>query len=171
MKTQLLCTFTDTEELTETINKIVQAYEVVFNKIYVFEDKNNNNELACTYNVDVVNLGAILPGTISLHRKKQTNTLYTINAINEVIKELNGGKLDRKYPIPWNNYYNTMLVTNSGGLITIKTKLHKIIETQEWEKTHTFIEGSINAKRNNNISGKRFNQYALVAQLDRATDF
>ena len=155
MKTQLLCTFTDTEELTETINKIVQAYEVVFNKIYVFEDKNNNNELACTYNVDVVNLGAILPGTISLHRKKQTNTLYTINAINEVIKELNGGKLDRKYPIPWNNYYNTMLVTNSGGLITIKTKLHKIIETQEWEKTHTFIEGSINAKRNNNISGEK----------------
>ena len=155
MKTQLLCTLTDTEELTETINKIVQAYEVVFNKIYVFEDKNNNNELACTYNVDVVNLGAILPGTISLHRKKQTNTLYTINAINEVIKELNGGKLDRKYPIPWNNYYNTMLVTNSGGLITIKTKLHKIIETQEWEKTHTFIEGSINAKRNNNISGEK----------------
>ena len=155
MKTQLLCTFTDTDELTETINKIVQAYEVVFNKIYVFEDKNNNNELACTYNVDVVNLGAILPGTISLHRKKQTNTLYTINAINEVIKELNGGKLDRKYPIPWNNYYNTMLVTNSGGLITIKTKLHKIIETQEWEKTHTFIEGSINAKRNNNISGEK----------------
>ena len=155
MKTQLLCTFTDTEQLTDTINTIVQAYQVVFNKIYVFENKNDTNELACTYNVDVVNLGSILPGTISLHRKKQTNTLYTINAINEVIKELNGGKLDRKYPIPWNNYYNTMLVTNSGGLITIKTKLHKIIETQEWEKTHTFIEGSINAKRNNNISGEK----------------
>ena len=131
MKTQLLCTFTDIKDLTDTVNKIIQAYEVVFNKIYVFENKNDSNELACTYNVDVVNLGSILPGTISLHRKKQTNSLYTINAINEVIKELNGGKLDRKYPIPWNNYYNTMLVTNSGGLMVIKTKLHKIIETQE----------------------------------------
>ena len=154
MKTQLLCTFTDTEQLTETINTIVQAYQVVFNKIYVFENKNDENELACTYNVDTVNLGAILPGTISLHRKKQTNTLYTINALNEVIKKLNGGKLDRKYPIPWNNYYNTMLVTNSGGLVVIKTKLHKIIETQEWEKKHTFIEGTINAKKNIDISGK-----------------
>ena len=154
MKTQLLCTFTDTEQMTESINKIVHAYECVFNKIYVFENKNDSNELACTYNVDVVNLGSILPGTISLHRKKQTNSLYTINAINEVIKELNGGKLDRKYPIPWNNYYNTMLVTNSGGLVVINTKLHKIIDTQEWEKTHTYIEGSIDAKRNINISGK-----------------
>ena len=154
MKTQLLCTFTDTKELTDTINKIIQAYQVVFNKIYVFENKNDSNELACTYNVDMVNLGSILPGTISLHRKKQTNTLYTINALNEVIKELNGGKLDRKYPIPWNNYYNTMLVTNSGGLVVINTKLHKIIDTQEWEKTHTYIEGSIDAKKDINISGK-----------------
>ena len=154
MKTQLLCTFTDTEQLTDTINTIVQAYQVVFNKIYVFENKNDTNELACTYNVDVVNLGSILPGTISLHRKKQTNTLYTINAINEVIKELNGGKLDRKYPIPWNNYYNTMLVTNSGGLVVINTKLHKIIDTQDWEKRHTYIEGTIDAKNRRNISGK-----------------
>ena len=154
MKTQLLCTFTDIEELTDTINKIIQAYAVVFNKIYVFENKNDSNELACTYNVDVVNLGSILPGTISLHRKKQTNSLYTINAINEVIKELNGGKLDRKYPIPWNNYYNTMLVTNSGGLVVINTKLHKIIDTKEWEKTHTYIEGTINARQRKNISGK-----------------
>ena len=154
MKTQLLCTFTDKKELTETLNRVVQSYQVVFNKIYVFENKNDENELACTYNVDVVNLGNILPGTISLHRKKQTNSLYTINALNEVIKELNGGKLDRKYPIPWNNYYNTMLVTNSGGLVVINTKLHKIIDTQEWEKTHTYIEGSIDAKKDINISGK-----------------
>ena len=59
MKTQLLCTFTDTEQLTDTINTIVQAYQVVFNKIYVFENKNDENELACTYNVDTINLGSI----------------------------------------------------------------------------------------------------------------
>ena len=68
MKTQLLCTFTDKEQLTESINKIVQSYEVVFNKIYVFENKNDESELSCTYNVDVVILGNILTGKISLHR-------------------------------------------------------------------------------------------------------
>ena len=132
MKTQLLCTFTDTEQLTETINTIVQAYQVVFNKIYVFENKNDTNELACTYNVDVVNLGSILPGTISLHRKKQTNTLYSINALNEVIRDLNGGVLDKKFPVPWEEYRNSLLLTNDVGLNKIPTKLHKIVDTKNF---------------------------------------
>ena len=126
MKTQLLCTFTDTEQLTETINKIVHAYECVFNKIYVFENKNDPNELACTYNVDVVNLGSILPGTISLHRKKHSNTLYTINALNELIKNLNNGVLDKDFTIPWENFRNMIMVTNSEGLNKISTRIFRI---------------------------------------------
>ena len=43
MKTQLLCTFTDIKDLTDTVNKIIQAYEVVFNKIYVFFHIDNLN--------------------------------------------------------------------------------------------------------------------------------
>jgi len=38
--------------------------------------------------------------TISLHRKKITNTLYTINALNELIKTINNGVLDTKYQVP-----------------------------------------------------------------------
>ena len=37
--------------------------------------------------------------TISLHRKKATNTLYTINALNMLVAELNGGKLDQNAEI------------------------------------------------------------------------
>ena len=155
MKTQLLCTFTKRNHFNETIEVIIACNDIVFNKIYVFQNENDHHQLICTYNVEYdEDFMQGIPDTISLHRKKNTNTLYTINALNDLIRELNGGKLDRKYPIPWNNYYNTMLVTNSGGLMVIKTKLHKIIETQEWEKTHTFIEGSINAKQRKNISGK-----------------
>ena len=131
MKTQLLCTFTDTDQLTETINTIIQAYEVVFNKIYVFEDKNSKEELACTYNVDVVNLGSILPGTISLHRKKHSNTLYTINALNEVIADLNNGVVDSKFVVPWENFKNTLLVTNADGLNRISTRIFKIFEIEK----------------------------------------
>jgi hypothetical protein len=39
-------------------------------------------------------LNTILPQTILLHRKKESNTLYTINALNDLIKELNEGKAD-----------------------------------------------------------------------------
>ena len=130
MKTQLLCTFTDRETIDETINKVVQSYQVIFNKIYVFENKNDKNELACTYNVDVVNLGNILPGTITFHRKKQTNTLYTINALNEVIKSLNNGVLDKSFQIPWDDFSNSLLVTNEKtGYVRVQTILKEIYNT------------------------------------------
>ena len=67
-------------------------------------------------------------GTISLHRKKHSNTLYTINALNECIKNLNNGVMDEKFMIPWENFKNMLLITNSEGLNRINTRIYKIIE-------------------------------------------
>ena len=67
-------------------------------------------------------------GTISLHRKKHSNTLYTINALNECIKNLNNGVLDPKFVVPWENFKNTLLVTNAEGLNRISTRIYKIIK-------------------------------------------
>ena len=108
MKTQLLCTFTTKKDIESTVSKIVSEYTIVFNKIYVLQNEDNINELICTYNVDVgskVNYNAV-SGTISLHRKKHSNTLYTINALNECIKNLNNGVLDSKFVVPWENFKN-----------------------------------------------------------------
>ena len=130
MKTQLLCTFTDKNNIDKTINSISDAYEITFNKIYVLQNENNVNELICTYNVDTqdgVDYNAV-KGTISLHRKKHSNTLYTINALNEVIAELNNGIVDSKFMVPWENFKNTLMVTNSDGLNKINTRIFKIIK-------------------------------------------
>ena len=128
MKTQLLCTFTNKENLDETIKSISDAYTIVFNKIYVLQNEDNTNELICTYNVDTedgVDYNKV-NGTISLHRKKYSNTLYTINALNECIKNLNNGILDEKFMIPWENFKNMLLITNSDGLNKINTRIYKI---------------------------------------------
>ena len=71
--------------------------------------------------------------TISLHRKKNTNTLYTINALNETIRSLNGGKLDKSYMVPWENYQNKLLLTNESGLNVIPTRIYTIIDVNTWE--------------------------------------
>ena len=129
MKTQLLCTFTTKKDIESTISKINSAYTIVFSKIYVLQNEDNINELICTYNVDLenkVDYNAVV-GTISLHRKKHSNTLYTINALNECIKNLNNGVLDNKFVVPWENFKNTLLVTNSEGLNRINTRIYKII--------------------------------------------
>jgi len=72
--------------------------------------------------------------TISLHRKKMTNTLYTINALNDLIRELNGGRLDKSYQINWEDYQNCLLLTNENGLNKIPTKIYTIIDTKTWNK-------------------------------------
>ena len=128
MKTQLLCSFTTKENLDETVKKITDAYSIVFNKVYVLQNENNVNELICTYNVDTKNGIDYnkVTGTISLHRKKYSNTLYTINALNECIKNLNNGILNQKFMIPWENFKNMLLITNSDGLNKINTRIYKI---------------------------------------------
>ena len=130
MKSQLLCSFTTKENLDEIVKKITGAYEIVFNKVYVLQNEDNVNELICTYNVDTQNGVDYnkVAGTISLHRKKYSNTLYTINALNECIKNLNNGVMDEKFMIPWENFKNMLLITNSDGLNKINTRIYKIIE-------------------------------------------
>ena len=130
MRTQLLATFTTKTDLEKTIESIKGAYTVAFSKIYVLQNEDSVSELICTYNVDL-SAGADfndVKGTISLHRKKHTNTLYTINALNEVIADLNNGVVDSKYIVPWENFQNTLLVTNSDGLNKIPTRIYKIVK-------------------------------------------
>lgn len=130
MKTQLLCTFTTKSELDSITELITSSYDIAFGKIYVLQNEDTPNEFICTYNVELhedLDYNKV-PNTISLHRKKHTNTLYTINALNETIKNLNNGILDTTYIIPWENFQNTILVTNSQGLNRITTRIFKIIE-------------------------------------------
>jgi len=133
MKSQLLATFTTKDNLDNTIKNITNVYTIIFNKIYVLQNENNVNELICTYNVDTQN-GIdynSVKGTISLHRKKYSNTLYTINALNELIAGLNNGVVDSKFMVPWENFKNMLMVTNSDGLNRINTRIFKIININE----------------------------------------
>ena len=89
MKTQLLCTFTKRADLHSSIEIIVECNEVLYDKIYVFQNEKDLDQLIVTYNVEYSeDFTPSYGDTISLHRKKNTNTLYTINALNEIIRNL-----------------------------------------------------------------------------------
>ena len=135
MRTQLLCTFTSKSKLNEIVDIIVSCNDILYDKIYVFENKDDSSQLICTYNVEFIdNFEENIIDTISLHRKKQSNTLYTINALNEVIREKNNGVLDKSYMVDWNEFSNTLLLTNEMGLQKIPTKIFQIIDTTTWGK-------------------------------------
>tara|TARA_R100001443_G_C3273937_1_gene158693 strand:- start:215 stop:613 length:399 start_codon:yes stop_codon:yes gene_type:complete len=129
MRSQLLASFTTKKDLEDTVKSVTESYTIVFSKVYVLQNEDNVNELICTYNVDTtesVDYNAV-KNTISLHRKKHSNTLYTINALNEVIANLNNGIIDSNFIVPWENFKNTLMVTNSDGLNKISTRIYKII--------------------------------------------
>ena len=128
---QLLITFTSDKKLDNTVKEIKGAYKIKFSKIFILENEDNSKDLICSYNINLnekINDTMIPQNTIGVHRKKATNTLYTINALNYLISALNDGKLDNSFVVPWKNYRNCILVTNGGEFKKIKTKLNNIIE-------------------------------------------
>ena len=135
MKTQLLCTFTRRNKLYDTISLIIECHNIIFNKIYVFANENDAHQLICTYNVEEGRENYVEnKDTISLHRKKQTNTLYTINALNDVIRSKNKGVLDKSFPIEWSDFKNKLLLTNEEGLNIIPTRIYTIINVDTWDE-------------------------------------
>ena len=129
-ETQLLCTFIPADKLEENVELIKNSYTLAFNNIYVLENVNDANQLILTYNIIAGSLKsqyAPPASTISVHRKKQTNTIYTINALNALIASKNGGKIDKSYKIDWDELKNSILVTAHGQLKTVKTKIKEIL--------------------------------------------
>ena len=128
MNNKLYCTFTNVDDVDLVVNQIQSSYVILFNKIFVLESL-DGEKIMLTYNVDMGNskVSGIIENTILVHRKKQTNTLYTINALNELIKSLNGGILDKKYSINWNNYKNCILLIQADGFNKVDTKIREII--------------------------------------------
>jgi hypothetical protein len=67
------------------------------------------------------------PNTILIHRKKQTNTLYTLNAMNRLIEEENG-KIDNTYIVNWQMYSNSLIITGDVSIRIIPLKISTVVD-------------------------------------------
>ena len=139
METQLLCTFCKLDELVDTCQKISEKYQVVSDKIFVLENmkeapdiySDDEQQLILTYNVTNADLSDVLNSTISVHRKKQTNTIYTINALNKLIMEKHNGILDKRFRVDWEELENMVLVTAYCKLKRIPTQVKQILRLDD----------------------------------------
>ena len=137
--TLLLATFCKSRDVRDIINVIGDSFEVVGAKIFVLQDESDRHKKILTYNIvkeDIV-FSEVIKNTISLHRKKETNTLYTLNALNEVVMEQNDGQIDPQFSVDWEPHRNTLLVTykddETGDQILrrIETRLINIVNLDE----------------------------------------
>jgi hypothetical protein len=128
LRTQLVCTFVKKHEIEETLDIISKSFSVLNNKVFLLKSTNIQNELMLSYNVLLDTRKDFLHGSIMVHRKKETNTIYTINALNELIMNLNNGVLDKQYPIEWENYRNTMLLKKPEGLKLLNVEMVRVYD-------------------------------------------
>lgn len=126
MRTQLLCTFTNEGEFEGLVDRILRDFELFSRKIFVLK-LDPSKELVISYNI-IPNSVKFLPSTIMVHRKKESNTMYTINALNRVIATENGGVLDKSYQVDWQKYRNSVILTDGDGYKIMKTSLFRIID-------------------------------------------
>jgi hypothetical protein len=127
MNNRLYATFTQQNSLDELIIHLSTTYTIMYKKMFVLFVK-STNEYVVTYNVEQGNVNSIPANTILVHRKKESNTLYTINALNDLIKKLNGGVVDPSYRIDWQHYKNCVLLTQHGDVKQLNTKIYKIVD-------------------------------------------
>ena len=124
---KLFCTFSPKDSLELRLTEINKEYKILYNKIFVLSSPESDDYL-CTYNIEPESKDIkIISNTILLHRKKESNTLYTINALNILIKSINNGVLDSTFPVPWKEYQNSVLLTQDSQLRKLNTVIHKII--------------------------------------------
>ena len=137
--TLLLATFCKARNVRTTIDLIIDSFEIIGNKIFILQDESDRYKKILTYNIgkDDIVLSDVIKNTISLHRKKEVNSLYTLNALNEVVKIQNNGVVDPNFSVEWEDFRNTLLVTYKDDttgeqqLRRINTKLISIVNTDE----------------------------------------
>ena len=123
---QLICIFVTEEELDHVVEMIAKTYTVASNKLFILSIE-NSNEFICSFNIEKGFQRKQLSGAMLVHRKKETNTMYTINSLNALIKLENDGILDSSFSVDWSKYKNSLLVTSNNELKVLATIVYQII--------------------------------------------
>jgi hypothetical protein len=121
---KLFISFIQQSHIESVVQDVYQKYPV-YGKIFCLELL-DYEEVVLSYSLTVAQKYYFDYTTLIANRHKDTNTIYTINALNVLVKALNGGIADPRYPINWSNYKNNILFTSEGDLKVIRTKLHSI---------------------------------------------
>ena len=123
----------DEQKIQEEVEFIVNNIEITNNLIFLLEDKDDPEKKIITYNAVVEKGKPFNPRlfTMRMHRKKQTNTLYTINALNAAVASQHDGKTGRDLKLDWTQYENSILLTAGKELKAQPVIVSKIFKIED----------------------------------------
>jgi hypothetical protein len=134
--TMLLCTFVNSKKfvIAKTISSIIDIFGI---KKEIFQFKTTDpTKIVLTYNVDNSQDYDFPKNTLQIHRNKNTNTLYSLNALNKLIADgaAAEGKDPKDFRINWDNYKDSLIImqkqdrdSNNKVLAVLKLELDTVI--------------------------------------------
>ena len=131
----LLASFlTDHDEnaIMREVEYIVNNMTLTNNFIFLLSHRDESNKKILTYNAVVEKGKPFHPTlyTMRVHRKKLTNTLYTINALNYAVALQHDGKTGRDLKLDWEQYQNCLLLTSGKKLQVHPIEVVKIFKIE-----------------------------------------
>ena len=120
-------------EILEHVNFICNNLDLTNKFIFLLQHKDTPEKQILTYNALVEKGKPFHPHlyTMRLHRKKQTNTLYTINALNAAVAAQHEGNTGKDLKLNWDEYANSLLLTAGKNLQIYPIEVVKIFKIEE----------------------------------------
>ena len=126
-------TTNDEQQIQEEVQFIADNLNLTAPYIFLMQNATDPSKKILTYNAETEKGKSFNPRlyTMRLHRKKQTNSLYTINALNLALALEHDGASGRHLKLDWEKYQNTMLLTAGKKLQTYPVEVLKIFKIEQ----------------------------------------
>ena len=132
-KRKLMASFITHTKLKKFVEYLHQNQ--LTDKLFILKNQKQHNVLVVTYNLlkesNMSNLREYgVLNSLTIQRNKDTNTLYSINALNYILEDevMKTEKPKNEIKIDWSKYQNTLITTSDKKVNIINTKLFKFID-------------------------------------------
>ena len=121
------------EQVQEEVQYIVDHLTLTNNMIFLLQQKNNLEQKILTYNIETTEQRRYNPRVFTrrINRKKQTNTLYTINALNAALSIQYEGSSGSHLKLDWEKYNDCVMLTTGKKLEVHPLEVLKIFKIED----------------------------------------
>jgi hypothetical protein len=123
----------DEEKILAEVEHIAATVNLTNNLIFLLGMPDDPDRRIITYNA-FLERGKPLNSrlfTMRVHRKKNSNTLYTINALNKAVALEHDGQTGRHLKLDWENYKNSIMLLTGNELKVYNVEVVRIYKIEE----------------------------------------
>jgi len=120
------------EEIMAEVENIAATLPLSNNMIFLLKLLDEPTKKIITYNA-LIEKGQPLNSrlfTMRIHRKKTTNTLYTINALNAAVAKDNDGQTGKHLKLDWSKYENSIMLVTGPNLVVHPVEVLRIFRVE-----------------------------------------